>query len=136
MKFVEPRLTVADQWERRCVELTGNLKDLESALATGKEKDIELQRLRDREVSLLADAEGLKKKLLEEKARADKAESSLAVSEAGRQELIKLAEDSVKATEDALKEQILVLSPDFDVSLLRAWKEVVDGQIVDPPSQP
>ncbi|MED6155662.1 hypothetical protein PIB30_007170 [Stylosanthes scabra] len=161
MKSVEPRLTVADQWERRCVELTRNLKvlnqqkvdvekekdeaesakvkaekDLESALANGKEKDVELQRLRDREVGLLTDAEGLKKKLSEEKARADKAESSLAVSEEGRQELIKLAEDSVKATEDALKEQILVLAPDFDVSLLGAWKEVVDGQIVDPPPQP
>ncbi|MED6180152.1 hypothetical protein PIB30_007663 [Stylosanthes scabra] len=161
MKSVEPRLTVADQWERRCVELTGNLKvlnqrktdvekekdeaesakakakkDLEFALASGKEKHVELQRLRDREVSLLADAEGLKKKLSEEKARADKAESSLVVSEDGRQELIKLAEDSVKATEDALKEQILVLAPDFDVSLLGAWKEVVDGQIVNPPPQP
>ncbi|MED6193153.1 hypothetical protein PIB30_016455 [Stylosanthes scabra] len=146
---------------RQCVELTGNLKvlnqqkadvekgkdeaesakakaekDLESALASGKEKDVELQHLRDREVSLLANAEGLKKKPSEEKARADKAESSLAVSEEGRQELIKLAEDSVKATEDALKEQILVLAPDFDVSLLGAWKEFVDGQIVDPPPQP
>ncbi|MED6132967.1 hypothetical protein PIB30_023865 [Stylosanthes scabra] len=152
MKFVEPRLTVADQWERRCVELTGNLKmlnqqkadvekekdeaqlakakaekDLESVLASRKEKDVELQRLRDRVVSLLADTEGLKKKLSEEKARADKVESSLAVSEEGRQELIKIAQDSVKATEDALKEQILVLAPDFDVSLLGAWKEVVDG---------
>ncbi|MED6190586.1 hypothetical protein PIB30_107334, partial [Stylosanthes scabra] len=51
-------------------------------------------------------------------------------------EIIKLAEDSVKATEDALKEQVLVLAPDFGVSLLGAWKEVVDGQIVDPPPQP
>ncbi|MED6220627.1 hypothetical protein PIB30_046588 [Stylosanthes scabra] len=75
----------------------------------------------------------LKKNLLEEKARADKAESSLVEFEKGRQEVIKLAEASVKATEDALKEQILVLAPDFNVSLLGAFKEVVDGEIVDPP---
>ncbi|MED6146574.1 hypothetical protein PIB30_035677 [Stylosanthes scabra] len=158
MKSVEPRLTVADQWERRCAQLTGDLKlqsqqkadlekekgeaelvkskvekDLEIALGLGKEKDSEIQRLRDREVSLLADLESVKKRLSEEKVRADKAEASLAESEEGRQQLIKLAQDSVQATEDALKEQILVLAPSFDVSLLGAWKEVVDGQIVDPP---
>ncbi|MED6142860.1 hypothetical protein PIB30_001632 [Stylosanthes scabra] len=138
MKSVEPRMTLADQWEHRCAKLTGDLKllnqqkadvdkekeeaetanskaekDLEAALADAKEKGVELQRLKDRE-----------------------AEASLASTEQARQELVKLAEDSVKATEDALKEQILVLASDFDVSLLGAWKEVVDGQIVDPPPEP
>ncbi|MED6154652.1 hypothetical protein PIB30_114653 [Stylosanthes scabra] len=47
--------------------------------------------------------------------------------------MLKVAEDAVKETEAALKEQILVLAPNFDVSLLGAFKEVVDGQIVDPP---
>ncbi|MED6204268.1 hypothetical protein PIB30_007739 [Stylosanthes scabra] len=133
MKFVEPRLTVVDQWEQQCAKLRGDLKmlsrqkvnvekekeeaktakskvkkDLESALADAKKKGVELQRLRDWEAS------------------------SSRVGQACR-ELVKLAEDSVKATEDALKEQILVLAPDFDVSLLGAWKEVMDGQIVDPP---
>ncbi|MED6131174.1 hypothetical protein PIB30_007469 [Stylosanthes scabra] len=161
MKSIESRLTLADQWENRCVKLTGDLmllnqqkadaengkeeaeaakskveKDLEAALADVKVKGVELQRLKDREADFLADLELAKKGLSEEKSRADKAKSSLAVTEQARQELIKLAEDSVKATEDALKEQILVLAPDFDVSLLGAWKEVVDGQIVDPPPQP
>ncbi|MED6139631.1 hypothetical protein PIB30_085657 [Stylosanthes scabra] len=108
-------------------------KDLEVALEASRGKDAELQRLEGREATFLADIEALKKNLLEEKACADKAESSLVESEKGRQEVIKLAEASVKATEDALKEQILVLAPDFNVSLLGAFKEVVDGQIVDPP---
>ncbi|MED6180357.1 hypothetical protein PIB30_009425 [Stylosanthes scabra] len=160
MKSIEPRLTVANQWGNRCVRLTGELKllsqqkadiekakeeaekaksqaekDLEASLADAKEKVTELQRLRDREVGLLADLESAKKKSSEEKSRADKAEASLAATEQARQELAKLAEDSVKATEDALKEQILLLAPNFDVSLLGAWKEVVDGQIVDPPPE-
>ncbi|MED6204077.1 hypothetical protein PIB30_005804 [Stylosanthes scabra] len=161
MKSIEPRLTLADQWENRCAKLTGDLKllnqqkadaekgkeeaeaakskaekDLEASLADVNEKGVELQRLKDREAGFLVDLELAKKGLSEEKSRADKAESSLAVTEQAHQELIKLAEDSVKATEDALKEQILVLAPDFDISLVGAWKEVVDGQIVDPPPQP
>ncbi|MED6216503.1 hypothetical protein PIB30_008194 [Stylosanthes scabra] len=158
LKSVEPRLTMADQWKRRCTQLTGEMKlldqrradvekekvatevakskaekNLEVALEASRGKDAELQRLGGREATLLADIEALKKNLLEEKARADKAESSLVESEKGRQEIIKLVEVSVKATEDALKEKILVVAPDFNVSLLGAFKEVVDGQIVDPP---
>ncbi|MED6203776.1 hypothetical protein PIB30_002540 [Stylosanthes scabra] len=158
MKSIEPRLTLADQWEHRCAKLTGDLKllnqqktevekekeeaetakskaekDLEVALADAKEKGIELQRLKDREAGLLADVEAAKKELLDERSQADRAEASLALVEQARQELVKLAEDSVRATEDNLKEQILLLAPDFDVSLIGAWKEIVDRVIVDPP---
>ncbi|MED6136613.1 hypothetical protein PIB30_057619 [Stylosanthes scabra] len=157
MKAIEPRLTVAAQWEHRCTKLTGDLKllnqqkgevekekleaeaaksqaekDLEDALADARRKGIELQRLRDREAALFADMEVAKKGLLAEKSRADQAEALWASVEQARQELAKLAEDSVKATEDNLKEQILLLAPDFDVSKIGAWKEVVDGVIVDP----
>ncbi|MED6160685.1 hypothetical protein PIB30_053764 [Stylosanthes scabra] len=158
MKAIEPRLTLADQWEHRCVKLTGDMKllnqqktevekekeevvtakskaekDLEDALADARGKGIELQCLRDREAGLSADVEAAKKGLLAEKSRANQAEALLASAEKARQELVKLAEDSVKATEDNLKEQILLLAPDFDVSKIGAWKEVVDGVIVDPP---
>ncbi|MED6221857.1 hypothetical protein PIB30_058756 [Stylosanthes scabra] len=168
MKAIEPRLTVAAQWEHRCAKLTRDLKllnqqkgeaekekqeaeaakskaakskaekDLEDALADARGKGIELQRLRDREATLFADVEVAKKGLLAEKSRADRAEALLASAEQARQELVKLAEDSVKATEDNLKEQILLLAPDFDVSKIGAWKEVVDGVIVDlpPPEAP
>ncbi|MED6174938.1 hypothetical protein PIB30_073625 [Stylosanthes scabra] len=152
MKSIEPRLTLADQWEHCCAKLMGDLKllnqqkadvekdkeeaeaakskeekDLEAALADVKEKGVELQRLRDWEAGLLVDLEDAKKELSREKSRADRAEAFLVSTEQARQELVKLAEDSVKATKDTLKEQILVLAPDFDVSLIGAWKEVMDG---------
>ncbi|MED6217554.1 hypothetical protein PIB30_018948 [Stylosanthes scabra] len=106
-------------------------KDLEAALKATKEKDVEVQRLKDREVDLLAELESAKKQVTAEKARADKAEASFTAAEVGRQEMLKVAEDAVKETEAALKEQILVVAPDFDVSLLGAFKEVVDGQIME-----
>ncbi|MED6196709.1 hypothetical protein PIB30_049892 [Stylosanthes scabra] len=158
LKSVEPRLTMVDHWERRCTQLTGEMKlldlrlselekgnaetesaksraekDLEAALKATGERDVEIQRLKDREVGLLAELEFAKKQVTAEKARADKAEASFTAAEAGRQKMLKVAEDAVKEAEAALKEQILVLAPDFDVSLLGAFKEVVDGQIVDPP---
>ncbi|MED6120093.1 hypothetical protein PIB30_017720 [Stylosanthes scabra] len=157
LKSVEPRLTMADHWERRCTQLTGEMKlldqrradlekekvgaeaaksqaekDLEVSLKAGKEKDAEVQCLKDREVNLSTELESLRKQVSDEKARADKAEASFTAAEAGRQQVLKLAENAVKETENALKEQILVLAPEFNVSLLGAFKEVVDGRIVDP----
>ncbi|MED6209677.1 hypothetical protein PIB30_057054 [Stylosanthes scabra] len=157
LKSVEPRLTMANHWERRCTQLTGEMKlldqrradlekekagveaaksqaerDLEVSLKAGKEKDAEVQRLKDREVGLSTELESLRKQVSDEKARADKAEASFTAAEAGRQQVLKLAEDAVKETENALKEQILVLAPDFNVSLLGAFKEVMDGRIVVP----
>ncbi|MED6121449.1 hypothetical protein PIB30_030167 [Stylosanthes scabra] len=102
-------------------------KDLEAALKATKEKDVEVQRLKDREVNLLAELESTKKQVTTEKARADKAEASFTAAEAGRQEMLKVAEDAVKETEAASKEQILVLAPDFDVSLLGAFKDPPPG---------
>ncbi|MED6191673.1 hypothetical protein PIB30_002480 [Stylosanthes scabra] len=120
LKSVEPRLTMADQWERRCTCVGG--KQGEGFRGPASEGP------GGQSVGRFGIREG--------EARADKAEASLVTSEERRQQLIKLAEDFVKATEDALKEQILALVPDFDVSLLGAWKEVVDGQIIDPPLGP
>ncbi|MED6111748.1 hypothetical protein PIB30_055141 [Stylosanthes scabra] len=59
-------------------------EDLAVSLTVAKEKDVELQRLRDREAGFLADLELAKKKLSEKKSRADKAESSLAATEQAR----------------------------------------------------
>ncbi|MED6204090.1 hypothetical protein PIB30_005815 [Stylosanthes scabra] len=161
MKSIDPRLTMADQWEGWCTNLAGDLKllsqqkakvekekleadvgksnakkELELVLANlkllEKEKDVEVQRLKDREADLLAELEVVKKKHSEEKSRANKAEVSLVIKEQAHQELITMESDFVKATEENLKAQILLLAPDFDVSLLGAWKEIVDGKIVDP----
>ncbi|MED6141762.1 hypothetical protein PIB30_106723, partial [Stylosanthes scabra] len=67
------------------------------------------------------------------KARADKVEASLAESERSHEEVVRMAEDSVAATERALKDQISLLLPEFDVSQLGAYKVIVDGEIVDLP---
>ncbi|MED6130141.1 hypothetical protein PIB30_115113, partial [Stylosanthes scabra] len=67
------------------------------------------------------------------KARADKAEASLAELEKSQDEVVRMAEDSVVATERALKDQISLLLPGFDVSQLGAFKAIVDGKIVDLP---
>ncbi|MED6217393.1 hypothetical protein PIB30_017240 [Stylosanthes scabra] len=106
MKSIDPRLTLADQWEHHCAKLTGDFKllnqqkveaekekeeaetakskaekDLETALADAKEKGVKLQRLRDREAGLLADVEAAKKGLLDEKSLADQADASLTSAE-------------------------------------------------------
>ncbi|MED6188130.1 hypothetical protein PIB30_083087 [Stylosanthes scabra] len=147
MKSIEPRLTGADQWEGCCVKLNGDLKALnlqrveaekeklaaeqakvkaESDLkflsgkleALGKERDQEVERRKDREAELGQEIQDLRNSISDEKARADKAEGSLAESEKDREELVRMAEDSVVGTERALKDQISLLLPDFDVSQL------------------
>ncbi|MED6223501.1 hypothetical protein PIB30_074513 [Stylosanthes scabra] len=152
MKSIEPRLMAADQWEGRCVKLNGDLKALnlqrieaekeklvaEQSLsakldALEREKIQEAERQKDREAELEGEIQELRKSVSEEKARADKAEASLAESERGREELVRIAEDSVVATERALKDQVSLLLLEFDVSQLGAFKVIVDGKIVDLP---
>ncbi|MED6185732.1 hypothetical protein PIB30_059888 [Stylosanthes scabra] len=147
MKSIEPRLTVADQWESRSVKLNGDLKALnlqkveakkekakaERAKALEKEKNLKVERRKDREAEPDREIQGLRKLASDEKACADKAEVSLSESERGREELIRMAQDSVFATERALKAQISLLLLDFDITQLGAFKVIVDGKIVDLP---
>ncbi|MED6162274.1 hypothetical protein PIB30_068860 [Stylosanthes scabra] len=162
MKSIEPRLMAADQWEVRCVKLNGDLKalnlqrieaereklvaeqarvkaegDLKSLSgkleALEKEKVQEAERRKNREAELEGEIQDLRKSVSEEKARADKAEASLAESDRGREELVRIVGDSVVATERALKDQVSLLLPKFDVSQLGAFKVIVDGTIVDLP---
>ncbi|MED6223015.1 hypothetical protein PIB30_069952 [Stylosanthes scabra] len=158
----EPRLTAADQWEGRCVKLNGDLKALnlqmveaekeklaaeqakvkaESDLkslpgkleALRKERDQETERRKDREAELGREIQDLRNLVSDEKARADKAEASLVELEKDREELVQMAEDSVVATERALKAQVSLLLSNFDVSQLGAFEVIVDGKIVDLP---
>ncbi|MED6145856.1 hypothetical protein PIB30_029087 [Stylosanthes scabra] len=160
MKNIEPRLTAADQWENRCVKLNGDLKalnllkieaekakaerarlkaegDLKSASDNLKvleeEKSQEVECWKDRETELGREIQDLQKLVSDEKARADKAEASLVESERTHEELVQMAQDSVAATERALKAQISLLLPDFNVSQLGAFKVIIDGKIVDLP---
>ncbi|MED6149959.1 hypothetical protein PIB30_067590 [Stylosanthes scabra] len=138
MKSIEPRLMASDQWENRCIKLNGDLKalnllkieaekekveaerarlkaegDLKSASDNLKvleeEKSREVERRKDRETELGREIQDLQKLVSKEKTRADKAEASL-------EELVQMAEDSVAATERALKAQISFLLLGFDVS--------------------
>ncbi|MED6226378.1 hypothetical protein PIB30_103102 [Stylosanthes scabra] len=145
MKSTEPRLTAADEWENRCAKLNGYLKalnllkieakrekveaerlklkaedDLKSVSDNLKvlerEKNLEAERRRDREAELDQEIQDLQKLVSDDKARADKAEASLAESERGCEELVQMAQDSVAATERALKAQVSLLLPNFNVS--------------------
>ncbi|MED6185058.1 hypothetical protein PIB30_053350 [Stylosanthes scabra] len=162
MKSIEPRLMVADQWEGRCVKLNGDLKALNlqrieaekeklaaeqaRVQAEGdlkflsgklevleKEKAEEAEHWKNRESELEREIQGLRESVSDEKARADKAEASLAELEKSQDEVVRMAEDSVMATERALKDQISLLLPGFDVSQLGAFKAIVDGKIIDLP---
>ncbi|MED6187544.1 hypothetical protein PIB30_077517, partial [Stylosanthes scabra] len=116
MKSIEPRLMAADQWE-----------------VLEKERAEEAERWKNRESELEGGIQGLRESVSDEKARADKAEASLAELEKSQDEVVRMAEDSVMATERALKDQISLLLPSFDVSQLGAFKAIVDGNIVDLP---
>ncbi|MED6146380.1 hypothetical protein PIB30_033991 [Stylosanthes scabra] len=162
MKSIEPRLMATDQWEGWCVKLNGDLKalnlqrikvekeklvaeqarvkvegDLKSLSgkleALEREKVQEAERRKDREAELEGEIRDLRKSFFEEKARADKAEASLAELERSLEEVVRMAEDSVVAMERALKDQTSLLLPKFDVSQLGAFKVIVDGKIVDLP---
>ncbi|MED6166970.1 hypothetical protein PIB30_114651, partial [Stylosanthes scabra] len=98
-----------------------------------REKVQEAERRKDRESELEGEIRDLRKSVSDEKAHADKAEASLAESERSHDEVVRMAEDFVVATERALKDQISLLLPDFDVSQLGAFKVIVDGKIVDHP---
>ncbi|MED6148471.1 hypothetical protein PIB30_053456 [Stylosanthes scabra] len=92
-----------------------------------------MKSIEDRETKLGREIQDLRKSVSDEKARADKAEASLAESEKGREELVRMAEDSVAATKRALKDQVSLLLPEFDISQLGAFKVIADGKIVDFP---
>ncbi|MED6192379.1 hypothetical protein PIB30_009457 [Stylosanthes scabra] len=106
LKSVEPRLTVADHWERRYTH--GEMKLLEQRRAELEKEKVSAeaaksQAEKDLEASLKAGKEK-DAEVSDEKARADKAEVSFTAAEAGWQQVLKLAEDAVKETENALKE--------------------------------
>ncbi|MED6145008.1 hypothetical protein PIB30_020998 [Stylosanthes scabra] len=126
MKSIEPCLTAADQWENRCAKLNVDLKALnlqkvefekgkaeteraelkaeedlksvsDSLKTLEKEKILVAKRQKGKEAELDQEIQGLRKSVSKEKARADKAEVSLAELEKGREELIRMARDSIAA---------------------------------------
>ncbi|MED6135020.1 hypothetical protein PIB30_042343 [Stylosanthes scabra] len=107
------------------VKAEGGLKSLSGRLeALGRERDQEVERRKDREAEFGRDIQDLRKLVSDEKAHADKAEASLAESEKVHEELVWMAEDSIIATERALKDQVSLLllslmSPNLELLRIR-----------------
>ncbi|MED6177520.1 hypothetical protein PIB30_098883 [Stylosanthes scabra] len=161
LKSVEPRLTVADEVERRNAKLLGNLKVLdlqklvveeekadavavklkaeeelksaETKLETlAKEKDRETERLKLREAGLVSKAEKFRGLVTEEKVRADLAEVSVSELQKQCEELAENVKMAVSTIEGAVKAQLAILVPDFDTSEISFFKDIVDGKVVGP----
>ncbi|MED6163838.1 hypothetical protein PIB30_083898, partial [Stylosanthes scabra] len=161
MKSVEPRLSIAEELERRNARLFADAKTLslqkmvleeekvdavqeklkvEEDLKVVKveleelerEKDAEADRFRRREEGLQAEVEKFRGLVAEEKVRADLAEASAADLQKQCEDLAEDAKAAVGATEGALKAQLAVLLPDFDTDQISFFKDIVDGKVVDP----
>ncbi|MED6156877.1 hypothetical protein PIB30_018448 [Stylosanthes scabra] len=137
MKSVEPRLTMMDEAERHNQRLVGDLKSLnlqkvvleeqlKDAVAAKEkvegdlksaEKNLEVLKQKNEEE--VATFQGRVKEL--EFERDDNTEDAMAV---------------MAATEGVLKVQLAVLIPEFDVSQIGFFKEIVDGKVVDLPMDP
>ncbi|MED6137885.1 hypothetical protein PIB30_069171 [Stylosanthes scabra] len=157
MKSVEPRLTMMDEAERHNQRLVGDLKVVnlqkvvleeqlkDAAKAKDKaegdlkvaEKNLEvLQQKKDEEAATLQgrvkelESEVLKLKdfVTAEKARADRAEGKIPDLEKQRDDNAEDAKAAMAATEGVLKAQLAVLLPEFDVSQIGFFKEIVDGK--------
>ncbi|MED6126451.1 hypothetical protein PIB30_078593 [Stylosanthes scabra] len=150
MKPVEPRLSIAEELERRNARLLADAKMLslqkmaklkvEEDLKVVKvelevlerEKDAEVDRFRRREEGLQAEVEKFRGLAAEEKVRADLAEASAADLQKQCEDLAEDAKAAVAATEGALKAQLAVLLSDFDTDQISFFKDIVDGKVVDP----
>ncbi|MED6184790.1 hypothetical protein PIB30_050890 [Stylosanthes scabra] len=161
MKSVEPRLSIAEEMERRNARLLADAKtlnllkmvleeekvdavqaklkaeeDLKAVKAEleelEREKNAEADRFHRREKGFQAEVEKFRGLAAEEKVRADLAEASAAGLLKQCEDLAEDAKAAVAATEGALKAQLAILLPDFDTDQISFFKDIVDGKVVDP----
>ncbi|MED6183595.1 hypothetical protein PIB30_039175 [Stylosanthes scabra] len=127
LKSVEPRLTVANEVERRNNKLLGDLKalNLQKVALEGEKTEAVAAQLK----SWFPRLRGL---VVEEKVRADLVEVSASELHKQCEELAEEAKAAVSATESALKAQLTILVPDFDSSQIGFFKDIVDGKVLDP----
>ncbi|MED6121049.1 hypothetical protein PIB30_026390 [Stylosanthes scabra] len=157
MKSVEPRLTMMDEAERHNQRLVGDLKALnlqnvvleeqlkDAPAAEGKaEEDLKgaeknLEVLKQKKEEEVATLQNRIKELESEVLRLKDsmaAEGKIPGLEKQRDENAEDAKAAVAATEGVLKAQLAVLLPEFDVSQIGFFKELVDGKVVDLPMDP
>ncbi|MED6181763.1 hypothetical protein PIB30_022363 [Stylosanthes scabra] len=159
----EPRLTMLDESERRNAKLVGDLKALNQVKASAeaekvetveakdkaeadlkalerelgnlrKSKDAKIERLCGKEKELEEEVKKMQSLAVDERSRADLAQSSAADLKAQCDSLAKDAKSAVAATEATLKAQLGVLLPDFDSAQIGFFKDIVDGKVVDLPA--
>ncbi|MED6124085.1 hypothetical protein PIB30_055795 [Stylosanthes scabra] len=149
MRLVEPFLTKTAETERQNAKLVGDLKALnlkakekaEGDLklfekSLGQKKDEEVATLQGGIMELESEVAKLKDSVAAEKARADCSEEKIPDLEKQRDDNAEDAKAAVAATEGVLKAQLAVLLPEFDVSQIGFFKEIVDGKVVDLPMDP
>ncbi|MED6177613.1 hypothetical protein PIB30_099812 [Stylosanthes scabra] len=157
---VEPRLTIAEEAERRNAKLLGDaktlnlqkmvleeekadaiwaklkaeedLKALKAELETlEREKGAEIDCLRRQEEGFLAKVKKFLGLVAEEKVRADLAKVSMSELQKQCEDLAEDAKGAIAATEGALKAQLAILVPDFNTDQISFFKDIMDNKIVD-----
>ncbi|MED6121710.1 hypothetical protein PIB30_032710 [Stylosanthes scabra] len=118
-------------------KVEGDLKLFEKSLEVFKQKkDEEVATLQGRIRELESKVAKLNDSVVAEKARADRSEERIPDLEKQRDDNVEDAKAAMAATEGVLKTQLAVLFPDFDVSQIGFFKEIVDGKVVDLPMDP
>ncbi|MED6124419.1 hypothetical protein PIB30_058718 [Stylosanthes scabra] len=116
--------------QRAIVEMAGNdvtLSHLRNHLRPPQARAVPQAR-----VAPAVSAEKFQGLVAEEKVRADLAEVSASELQKQCEELAEDAKMVVSATEGALKAQLAILVPDFDISQIGFFKDIVDGKVIDP----
>ncbi|MED6198408.1 hypothetical protein PIB30_066045 [Stylosanthes scabra] len=135
MKSVEPRLTIAEEAERRNAKLLGDAKTLNLQKMVLEEEKADALRAKVKAEedlkALKAELETLEREKAEEKVRADLAEVSVSELQKQCEDLAEDAKGIVTATEGALKPYLPILVPDFNTDQISFFKNIVDGKVVD-----
>ncbi|MED6190203.1 hypothetical protein PIB30_103494 [Stylosanthes scabra] len=134
MKSVEPRLSIAEELERRNARLLADAKTLSLQKMVLEEEKVDAvqAKLKVEEDLKVVKVEKFRGLAAEEKVRADLAEASAADLQKQCEDLAEDAKAAVAATEGALKAQLAVLLPDFDTDQISFFKDIMDGKVVDP----
>ncbi|XP_072090222.1 uncharacterized protein [Arachis hypogaea] len=115
---------------------------LKAQLATSAEKltasDAAITQLSEHKLALESQVSAaqarvaeLEKKLAASMASADAAKAEVAALKKKNKETVKEVRDAFMATDKAIKAQVKLLAPEFDVSAVGAFKTIKDGKIVD-----
>ena len=138
--------TQIETLQGRLVEAGNKLDAAEKKTASAEEKlktaDAFVSRLTEQEMTLksqLSAAQGrvsaLEKERDEAVATAKAARDEAEMFKRKHKEVKEQGKNAIFMTEDALKAQVKIVAPDFDVSAIGVFKTIKDGKIVDIPKK-